>query len=205
MRWAPVPRFRRPATRSGRRQYPGGAWGRWYGDSHFSDASDRRGVFPGDRIPGPANDTSTDLTPIGWGIRAYDLGDARLSKPPKRSWVMSSLGETLPRSATIISRRRRRRTRAIRRSPNWTGAPGPRALAWARLILTQAVSLDEANPVCRAWQEGNGGPGCGSKLALTEHKTRENTPGNHVAPTVSFSDTVERRAELAMHHTTQNL
>jgi hypothetical protein len=122
----------------------GGAWGRWYGDSRFSDASDRRGIFPGDRIPGPANDTPTDLTPIGWGIRAYDLGDAQTQQAAQTVMGDVKLWRDDPRSGYDTIQRAIDATDPSHKSIVKLDGRGTRALAWARLIVVTAASLDQA-------------------------------------------------------------
>ncbi len=122
----------------------GGAWSRWYGDSHFSDASDRRGVFPGDRIPGPANDTSTDLTPTGWGIRAYDLGDANTQQAVQTVMGDVKFWRDDPRSAYDNIERAIDAADPSHKSVAKLGGRATRALAWARLIVVTAASLDQA-------------------------------------------------------------
>ena len=122
----------------------GGAWGRWYGDSQFSDASDRRGVFPGDRIPGPANDTSTDLTPIGWGIRAYDLGDANTQQAVQTIMGDVKAWRVGPRAAYDNIQGAIDAADPSHKAVAKLAGRGTRALAWARLIVVSATSLDQA-------------------------------------------------------------
>jgi len=121
-----------------------GAWGRWYDVSRWDDPSDRRGVFPGERVPGPANDTSTDLTPIGWGIRAYDQ-----ASPADQAAIQAVVGNVKQWRDSP-----RLRYDAIEHATTGT-PPNPsliakldgqamRALAWARLIITSAATLDQA-------------------------------------------------------------
>jgi hypothetical protein len=122
----------------------GGAWGRWYGDTQFSDASDRRGIFPGDRIPGPANDTSTDLTPFGWGIRAYDLQDANTQLAVQTIMGDVKAWRDSPRAAYDMIQGVVNATDPSHPAIAKLAGRGTRALAWARLIVVSAGSLDQA-------------------------------------------------------------
>jgi hypothetical protein len=122
----------------------GGAWGRWYMGNDLSSASDRRGIFPGDRIPGPANDTPTDWAPFGWGIRAYDLGDG-----PTQQAVQSIMGDvTLWRTSPRLSYDAIQRTVALpdpsHKAIGQLSGRATRALAWARLVQVQGATLDAA-------------------------------------------------------------
>jgi hypothetical protein len=121
-----------------------GAWGRWYDSSRTNDLSDRRGVFPGERVPGPANDTPGDWSPVGWGMRAFDLGD-----PSVQTAVQLVMGDVGRWRATPRARYDEIARASTATDPNHTAISrldgrGLRAVAWARLILTQAVSLPEA-------------------------------------------------------------
>jgi hypothetical protein len=131
----------------------GGAWGRWYEGVDFSSASDRRGIFPGDRIPGPANDTPNDWAPFGWGIRAYDLGDA-----PTRQAVQAILGDvalwrTSPRLAYDEIQRAVALADASHNAIGQLNGHATRALAWARLAQVKAATLDEARQFGAAGQQ----------------------------------------------------
>ena len=121
-----------------------GAWGRWYDVNGFDDPSDRRGVFPGERVPGPANGTSTDLTPFGWGIRAYDQLD-----PSARPVIQKIMGDVKqwrdnPRARYDDIERALAGTPPNTSLINRLDGRTMRALGWARLIVSQASNLDQA-------------------------------------------------------------
>ena len=122
-----------------------GAWGRWYDVSQFSDPSDRRGVFPGERVPGPPKDTSSDLTPIGWGIRAYDLGDVKTQPAVQTVMGDVKLWRNDPRSRYNEIERAVTGTDLNRSLVGKLDGRSMRAVAWARLIIAKAGSLDESH------------------------------------------------------------
>lgn len=121
-----------------------GAWGRWYDVNGFDDPSDRRGVFPGERVPGPANGTSTDLTPFGWGIRAYD--QLTPSARPVIEKIMGNVKQWRdnPRARYDDIERALAGTPPNTSLINRLDGRAMRALGWARLIVSQASNLDQA-------------------------------------------------------------
>ncbi len=112
-----------------------GAWGRWYDVGRTDDPSDRRGVFPGERVPGPANDTPTDLTPIGWGLRAYD--QVNLAGRPAIQTVMGDVKgwRDNPRARYDDIQRAITGPQPNPGRIGQLGGQAMRALAWARLII----------------------------------------------------------------------
>ncbi len=125
-----------------------GMFGRWYGDGdgdgRIDDPGDGLGVLPGERVPQPAPDTRAAVMPTGWAIATYDdggdqaktvvrllIGDVDLWKNSPRDGY-NQVELALSAGTTSGS--------AIAKLPGSV----PRALAWARFILTRTQSLDDA-------------------------------------------------------------
>jgi hypothetical protein len=108
------------------------------------DHSDRLGIFPGERIPGPANDSAPNPAPFGWGIRAYDLG-----QPQTQQAVQSIMGNVKqwrdnPRSGYDQIEHALGAKDTNHTAIAQLDGQAQRALAWARLIVTQATTLEVA-------------------------------------------------------------
>jgi hypothetical protein len=126
-----------------------GYWGRWYGDADkdgiANDPSDRRGVLPGERIPSAAPDTAAAHWPVGWGITVYEKGG-----PAARQAVQATIMGDVERWKKNAAGRYGEIERAIagtdlsRDATSKLDGRAMRAVAWARLILTKAASLDDA-------------------------------------------------------------
>jgi len=139
-----------------------GAWGRWFAASQAVAPGGGQGIFPGERIPGPAPDSGAVL-PVGWGLRAYELGD-----PPTQQAVESIMGDVMrwnsdPRAgydqiAAAVTSADANGSQ-IDRLPG-TGA---RAVAWARLILVKATSVEQAQQYA-----GLGSQATGAALAAVQ-------------------------------------
>ena len=102
-----------------------------------------RGIFPGERIPGPAPDSGAEL-PIGWGVKAYDLGDARTQQAVQTIMGDVARWQSDPRASYDAIQ-----AVLVGSGPNGSQidklpGTGERAVAWARLILLKAASLDQA-------------------------------------------------------------
>jgi len=139
-----------------------GAWGRWFSASQVVAPGGGQGIFPGERIPGPAPDSGAVL-PIGWGIRAYEMGD-----PPTQQAVQSIMGDAMrwsndPRAGYD-------QIAAAVTSADVNGSQidrlpgtGERAVAWARLILVKANSVEQAQQYA-----GLGSQATGAALAAVQ-------------------------------------
>lgn len=125
-----------------------GHLGRWYGDQdsdgQVNDPSDQRGVLPGEIMTQAAPDTRAAVLPIGWALLVYDL--APDNQRAIREVILGEveLWRNNPRAGYDELARAIAATDLARAQlPKLAGAV-PRAVAWARLILTRAQSRADA-------------------------------------------------------------
>lgn len=125
-----------------------GVFGRWYGDGDrdgkVSDPSDQRGVLPGERVPGPAPDVGNPVFPYGWALLAFDDGD-----DGDKGIVRALIGnveewQDSPRMAYNEIESAIASSDAQRNQVGKLNGSVPRIVAYARLMLTKAQTLDEA-------------------------------------------------------------
>ncbi|MBI5878622.1 MAG: hypothetical protein HZB53_13315 [Chloroflexi bacterium] len=116
-----------------------GPYGRWYA----GDAGIEQGVLPGERVPGPAPDVGNPQWPAGWALLVYGEG-----RPGDQAVVRDLIGDvgvwqSAPRrgydavAAAIAAG-------PVVESVKLAGPVG-RTLAYARLILATADSLERAH------------------------------------------------------------
>ncbi len=124
-----------------------GTYGRWYGDQdgdgQVLDPSDRRGVLPGEKIPESA-DRDNFVWPTGWAILAYDS-----DRPGAKQAVQIILGQVdlwhnNPKAGYDQIARAISGTSVSTDQIAKLSGSAIRALAYARLVLTQTSSLADA-------------------------------------------------------------
>ncbi len=126
-----------------------GIFGRWYGDQDrdgtVRDPSDQRGVLPGERVPQPAPDVGTPVFPYGWAMLAHDAGDDHAKQVVRDLLGDFDMWRSQPRAGydQVQSAVSASDAQGSAIKKELTGN-APRALAWARFILTRAQSLDDA-------------------------------------------------------------
>lgn len=125
-----------------------GLRGRWYGDADgdgkITDPSDRQGILPGEGIMGPARGLNV-RRPLGWGQIVYLKGDDHT-----RQLIQGTIMGNMERWINQPEGRYDDIERAIAGTDlnhsmtSKLDGHAMRVVAWARLILTQAGSLNDA-------------------------------------------------------------
>ena len=125
-----------------------GYWGCWYGDANedgkLEDPSDGYGVLPAGRIQEAAPDTPAAGIQLGWALEVYENSGQSDQKPIQTILGNVNLWQTNPSEAYAVIQ-----SAVTSTSPNYvqvTKLQGnvDQAVAWARLILVKAQTLDEA-------------------------------------------------------------
>jgi hypothetical protein len=133
-----------------------GYWGCWYGDANgdgrLDDPSDGYGVLPAGRIQEAAPDTPADRIQLGWALDVYDKGEKGNQKLIQAILGNVKLWQTDPSSAyaaiqSAVTSNSQDHVQIKKLQGNVD-----RAVAWARLILISAKTLDEAKDFARNGQ-----------------------------------------------------
>jgi hypothetical protein len=123
-----------------------GKFGRWYGDQDgdgaTNDPSDGSGVLPGEKIPEAAPDAPAEF-PFGAALVVYS------SNASSQRAIQTILGDVTqwrvrPRLGYDTVERALAGTDLTRDAVSKLNGSVPRAVVWARLILTRARSINEA-------------------------------------------------------------
>jgi len=125
-----------------------GYWGLWYGDANgdgkISDPSNGYGVLPAGRIQEAAPDTRAAQTQLGWAIRLYEQGNLHTQQQMQALLGNVEQWRTDPTSAYAEIQRAVDAGDAKHSLVAKLSGQVPQAVGWARLILTKAQTLEEA-------------------------------------------------------------